>query len=246
MPSQKDVRHSGRRALERVLALRDEIKLQAHLLNKDAQRELTKLEAQVTVLEQRAQREGEQAFETLKTSLHELSRSLNDFTTTHVSGSLGLLTSVRSLMTTHVRTCAPDDSLNLAAHLMWNDDFGIVPVVSHEHQLVGVLTDRDVCMATYIQGRGPAELRVDGAMSKDVSSCALDDSIGVALGIMAERRVRRLPVLSSDGKLAGLLSLADIARWAASVTHPAVDAALTETLAAISARGLPRLVGSAE
>jgi hypothetical protein len=52
--------------------------------------------------------------------------------------------------------------------------------------------------------------------------------------------------VSNDGKLAGLLSLADIARWAASVTQPAVDAALTETLAAISARGRQHLVGSAE
>jgi CBS domain-containing protein len=246
MSIEKDVRHSGRKALERLLALRDELRLQSHLLTLESQRELSKLETQVSAVEQRARREGEEALETLQTTAHQLTRSLNDFMTTHVNGSVGLLTSVRSLMTTNPRTCRVNDSLNTAAHLMWNEDCGTVPVVSGDGSIAGVVTDRDVCMATYFQGQPPKELSVESAMSKVLFSCAPDDSIGAALAIMAEKRVRRLPVLGPERELVGILSLADVVRWAAGLTNPAIDAALTETYAAISARTPQKLAAAAE
>jgi CBS domain-containing protein len=245
MSIKKDMKHSSRRALEQLQALRDEAKVQLHLLGMDARRVFTQLETQVAGLEERVNREGEQALESLKTTTHELTSALNEFMTTHVNASVGLLTSVRSLMTSHVRTCQIDDSLGHAAHLMWNEDCGIVPVLS-EHQVVGVITDRDICMATYTQGKAPGELRVEGAMSKQLLGCSADDSLATALGTMRDNRVRRLPVLTPDGKLLGLLSLADVVRWAQPLSNPSVDAALTETLAAISARTPQKLAIAAE
>jgi CBS domain-containing protein len=245
MSIKKDVRNSSRKALERLLALRDEAKLQAHLLSLDAQRALTQLETQILALEQRANREGEDAFESLKTGIHELSLALSEFTTAHINASTGLLTSVRTLMSTHVRACQGDDSLSHAAHLMWNEDCGMIPVVS-EHQVVGVITDRDICMATYTQGKAPSELRVEGAMSRQLFSCGADDSLATALAAMRNNRVRRLPVLGVEGKLLGVLSLADIVRWAQPLANPAIDAAITETLAAIGARSPNKLASAAE
>lgn len=245
MSIRKDVKHTSLRALEQLQALRDEAKVQLHLLGMDARRAFAELETQVAALEERAHRDGDQALESLKTATHELTRALNEFMTTHVNASVGLLTSVRTLMTTHVRTCRADDSLSHAAHLMWNEDCGIVPV-SNEHQVVGVITDRDICMATYTQGKAPAELRVEGAMSKQLVSCSADDSLATALHTMRDNRVRRLPVLALNGKLVGLLSLADVVRWAHPLGNPSVDAALAETLAAIAAHTPQKLAMAAE
>jgi CBS domain-containing protein len=245
MSIKKDVRHSGRRALEQLQALRDEAKLQFHLLNLDTRQAFNQLEAQVVAIEERASREGDHALESLKTAIHELTLALNEFMTAHVNASVGLLTSVRAIMSAHVRPCQATESLSHAAHLMWNEDCGVVPVLS-EHQVVGVITDRDICMATYTQGKAPAELQVETAMSKQLFSCAADDSLENALGTMRDNRVRRLPVLSVEGKLLGMLSLADIVRWAQPLTNPSVDAAITETLAAISARAPHKLASAAE
>lgn len=245
MSINSDAKHASRRALEELQALRDEAKLQLHLLGMDARRAFGELEAQIAAIEQRAEREGDNAVESLKTAIYEITRALNEFMTTRVNASVGLLTSVRALMTTHVRTCQTDDALSHAAHLMWNEDCGILPVLSAE-QVVGVITDRDICMATYTQGRAPAELRVEGAISKQLASCSPDDSVATALGTMRQNRVRRLPVLSLEGKLLGLLSLADVVRWAEPLSNPSVDAAITETLAAISARAPQKLASAAE
>lgn len=245
MSIKKDARHAERRALEQLLALRDEAKLQVHLLGMDARRVFAELESQITTLQERVDREGDRALESLKTAVHELTRATNSFMTTHVNASVGLLTSVRTVMTTHVRTCQGSDPLSHAAQLMWNEDCGTIPVLS-EHQVIGVITDRDICMATYTQGKAPAELLVEGAMSKQLFSCAADDSLATALTTMRDERVRRLPVLTLEGKLLGVLSLADVVRWAQPLTNPSVDAAITETLAAISARSPHKLASAAE
>lgn len=233
------------RMMQPLLALRDEAKLQFHLLSLDAQRTFGELEDKVVALEVRANREGEHVTEVVKEAAHELTRALNQFMTTRVNASVGLLTSVRSLMTAAVRTCRVEDCLADAARVLWDDDCGALPVLSND-RVVGMLTDRDVCMATYTQGKSPAELRVEAAMSRQLFSCAPDESVGSALGIMSDKRVRRLPVIDAEGELVGVLSLADVARWARSLTNPAIDSALTETLAAICARRPKTAVAAAE
>lgn len=120
---------------------------------------------------------------------------------------------VGQLMTHVVKTCRPQDSLNTAAKLMWDSNCGSVGVVG-DGGVVGMLTDRDICMAAYTQGRPLAEMRASSAMSKQLFSCGPEDSLAKAEEIMRTNRVRRLPVIDADHHLVGILSLDDIAREA--------------------------------
>ncbi len=121
---------------------------------------------------------------------------------------------VEQLMTSDVKTCLPLDTLNRAAQLMWENDCGCIPVIDGEARVIGVLTDRDICMAAYTQGKTLGELPVVSAMSKELFSCGSRDMVAAAEKVMRANQIRRLPVVDSDGHLVGLLSLSDIARAA--------------------------------
>jgi CBS domain-containing protein len=121
---------------------------------------------------------------------------------------------IKELMCPKVRSCFASDTLNFAAQLMWEGDCGILPVVDADGRVIGVITDRDVCMAAYTKGRPLAWLGVEEAMAKQVSSCSAEASVETALSLMREVRVRRLPVVDAEGKLVGILSLSDLARHA--------------------------------
>lgn len=119
---------------------------------------------------------------------------------------------VKDLMAIDVKFCETYNTLNTAAQTMWDNDIGCVPVVDKDHRVIGMLTDRDVCMAAYIQGSPLAALLVTSAMSKQVFSCAPDDDLTAAEKLMREKQVRRLAVIDARGRLAGVISLNDIAR----------------------------------
>jgi CBS domain-containing protein len=121
---------------------------------------------------------------------------------------------VSDVMTTNVRTCFTSDSLAAAAQLMWDHDCGCVPVLNEGGWVVGMLTDRDICMAAFFQGVPIGEIKVSAVMSRRLFDCSADDDLSVAEGIMRDKKVRRLPVLSKHGRLVGLISLSDIARLA--------------------------------
>lgn len=115
---------------------------------------------------------------------------------------------VHELMTKNPRTCGPDDDLGKAAIEMWQGDCGMLPVLRGD-RVVGVVTDRDICMGLALSGRRPAERQVQEVMSKEVYACTPDDDVGDALEIMGSRRIRRLPVVDGD-RLVGVLSMNDI------------------------------------
>jgi CBS domain-containing protein len=121
---------------------------------------------------------------------------------------------VGELMQKDVGSCRATDTMNDAARIMWERDCGFVPVVADDGsgRVVGVVTDRDLCMASYTRGKSLHDLRVSEGMSSDVRSCSPNDSLGSAQAEMRNGRVRRLPVLDASGQLLGILSLADIAR----------------------------------
>jgi CBS domain-containing protein len=119
---------------------------------------------------------------------------------------------VEELMTRDVRTCAASDSLNDAARIMWEADCGCVPVVDADGTVVAMITDRDICMAAYTQGRRLMYMTVDSAASKNVVTIGKDESLRRAEELMRTAQVRRLPVIDSEGRIVGLLSLADLAR----------------------------------
>jgi CBS domain-containing protein len=118
---------------------------------------------------------------------------------------------VSQIMKHAVRCCDPNDSLEIAARLMWENDCGCVPVRDSDGRVIGMITDRDVCMAALFQGGTLRSLKVSSAMAKQVLTCGLDDTIATAEAIMREHQVRRLPVVDGDGHLAGIISLNDIA-----------------------------------
>jgi len=120
------------------------------------------------------------------------------------------------IMTTDVATCRPEDSLNEAARIMWERDCGFVPVTAEtsDGRVVGILTDRDVCMAAYTRGQRLGEIRVADVMSKDIHACKATDDLDAVEEAMRGSQVHRLPVLDGDARLLGVISLADIAREA--------------------------------
>jgi len=155
---------------------------------------------------------------------------------------------VEQLMTRNVETCRSDDRLSRAAQIMWEHDCGVVPVVAGGNgtaRVVGMLTDRDICMAAYTQGRSLNDIPVASTMSRHLCSCRPSDAIGVALKVMETNQLRRLPVVDQDDRLVGLLSIADVAGEArhehGTKTAQVTDATVGETLEAISA---PRSSGT--
>lgn len=121
---------------------------------------------------------------------------------------------IEQLMTREVKVCRADDSLNRAAQLMWECDCGFIPVISTngDGALVGVVTDRDIAMATYTKGKPPSAIPVSNAMAHKVIACHATDGISQAEALMRDNHVRRLPVLDQNERLAGIVSLNDIAR----------------------------------
>jgi len=119
---------------------------------------------------------------------------------------------IKELMTRDCITAKPDMTLNDAAHLLWKHDCGSLPVVDEQRNVVGMVTDRDICMCAYHKGSSLKQLNVADAMSKQVLTCAEDDEISTAERAMSEAQVRRIPVVDREGRLRGLLCLAKIAR----------------------------------
>ena len=140
---------------------------------------------------------------------------------------------VAELMVGEVIACSPDDMLNRAAQIMWENDCGCVPVVDRAARLVAMLTDRDVCMAAYTRGGTLKDIRVSAAMSNELFACRPDDDLQSAMKMMRDRQVRRIPVGDDKGRLVGVLSLNDVAR--AIARKATTKAAAADTLVKICA-----------
>jgi len=147
---------------------------------------------------------------------------------------------VKDLMMHPATTCPVDGMLDTPAQLMWDRDIGAVPVVDAEGRLVGMITDRDICMAAQTQGRALKDIAVRTAMAKEVFACAPDTSVAQAEAIMRDKQVRRVPVIDADGRPIGMLSLNDLAREAVrppNVRRKDVNGTdLVQTMSAICAR----------
>jgi CBS domain-containing protein len=145
---------------------------------------------------------------------------------------------VEQAMTKDVRVCGRSSSLNEAARIMWERDCGFVPVVEDDGsgRLVGVLTDRDLCMAVYTQGKRLSEIRAGEVMTRAVRSCHPGDSLEAVEGTMAAAQVRRLPVVDVSDHVVGVISLSDLARQVARAGRGAraAQSDIGETLGAIS------------
>jgi CBS domain-containing protein len=121
---------------------------------------------------------------------------------------------VSDLMTSNVACVRSGESLSTAARVMWDCDCGATPVVDDDtgERVVGMITDRDICMATWSKDRSPSAIRVADAMTRDVWSCGPNDSLMSAESLMRSKQIRRIPVVDENQKLLGILCLADIAK----------------------------------
>ncbi|HEY0993951.1 MAG TPA: CBS domain-containing protein [Kofleriaceae bacterium] len=118
---------------------------------------------------------------------------------------------VQDLMSHPAITCDVNDDLNVPAKLMWEHDCGVILVVREDGKLAGVITDRDICMAAYTQGRSLDQILVNAVMAKHVVYARPDDKLGDAAHVMTENQIRRLPIVDAAGKPVGVLSLNDLA-----------------------------------
>lgn len=122
---------------------------------------------------------------------------------------------VSDLMSRNLETCHPQDSLEDAARKMWDHDIGCLPVLDAESHVIGMVTDRDACMAAYTQGRPLNAISVESAMAHQAFCCMPTDRIEDVEAVMKAHQVRRVPVLDQQGHPIGLISMNDIARESA-------------------------------
>lgn len=145
---------------------------------------------------------------------------------------------VRQLMTPDVKTCSPEDTLEAVARKLWDHDVGAVVVVSGA-QVIGVITDRDLCMAAYTQRRPLHEVPVSTAMSRELHAVRPETPVEEALQLMKSAQVRRLAVVDEQGRPRGVVSMNDLAREATRARTKLAPASVVQALAAICAPRAP-------
>lgn len=123
---------------------------------------------------------------------------------------------VSEVMTRGATCCEANASMADAAALMWKHDCGCIPVLGSDGAVMAMITDRDICMAALMQGKRIQEMGVLGAATMGVATVRDSDEIEVAMRLMDQRQVRRLPVLDANSKVVGVISLNDLARAAQS------------------------------
>ena len=106
--------------------------------------------------------------------------------------------------------CSPETNLGSATELMWIGNCGFLPVVGQDNKVMGVITDRDICVALGTRNRTAGNVTVGEVMSGKMFACAPEDQIISALETMRSGHVRRLPVVTKAGALVGVLSIDDV------------------------------------
>jgi len=111
-------------------------------------------------------------------------------------------------------SCTANTNLAAAVEILWKRNCGMLPITTPEGKVTGVITDRDICIALGTRNRPAAEITVAEVQPQNLVACRADDDILTALAILADKKVRRLPVLDTEGHLQGVLSLDDIVQHA--------------------------------
>jgi len=117
---------------------------------------------------------------------------------------------VKEVMNREVTTCRPDTTLESAAILMWDGDCGTVAVIDDGSKVIGIITDRDICMAVALQHKSAGEIQVQEVMSRHLFTCQPESDIMNALKTMSFQKVRRLPVTNDSGEIEGIISIEDL------------------------------------
>jgi len=144
--------------------------------------------------------------------------------------------------------CTPETNLGTAAELLWSRDCGILPILDAQQRVVGVITDRDLCIALGTRNRLPGQVTVGEVASGKLYSCRPEDDIHAALDTMAQHKVRRLPVVTKEGRLEGILSMDNVVLHAEAAETGRAGALsprdIVSTLRSIYGPQLPQVVGT--
>lgn len=206
-----DLTQEINQVLQELVSARDDARVRAHLLGMDARARLGDLEREIEGFERKLSARGEWVAEQVIATARGLTRAVADLIAPVQAQTPAR---VQDAMTRDVATCRASDTLNRAAQLMWEADCGAVPIVDDGNKLIGIITDRDICMAAYTRGLPLSELPVAGAMSTQLHSARPTDSLRSVMDTMTKCQVRRVPVVNEDGRIVGIVSLADVARLA--------------------------------
>lgn len=117
---------------------------------------------------------------------------------------------VEEIMTRDVKVCSPDTNLAAATEILWRNNCGSLAVSDTDGKLLGVITDRDICIALGTRNWRASDLAVRDVAINPVFSCEPDDDVHEALKTMRKHQVRRVPVVNQDGKLAGIVCLDEL------------------------------------
>jgi CBS domain-containing protein len=119
---------------------------------------------------------------------------------------------VKHVMTKDPTCCLPSETAQHAAGIMRGEHAGIVPVIDNEQHrtIVGVVTDRDLCMNVVAEGRDPRVVAVGECMTTGVVTCSSEDSVERVTELMRENQIRRVPVINEARELVGIVALADV------------------------------------
>ena len=147
---------------------------------------------------------------------------------------------VREMMTSDVTTCRPETNLAEVVKRMWEQDCGVLPVVTPNGRVSGMITDRDICVALATRGQTADRIAVHDVIAGTAYTCSEDDDAIVALKTMKSRRVRRLPVVDAGGRLKGILSLNDVMTHSGAVS----PVEILSTLASICEHRRPTMAGA--
>lgn len=140
------------------------------------------------------------------------------------------------VMTREPVCCEPGDSVTQVAMLMKSEDVGSIPVVDsrQKRKLIGIVTDRDLVVNVLAGGMAADRATVRDAMTANPESCREDEDVKKAVELMADRQVRRMPIVDEAGRLCGIIAQADVA------TRLKRDDTTGELVEAISEPGFAR------
>ena len=117
---------------------------------------------------------------------------------------------VKDVMKTDVGFCSTEDNLMKTAETMLHRDCGVIPIVDEEKRVVGMLTDRDVCLAVAARNRKASDVKAKELLRGEPVVCSAEDKLEGALRKMRKHQIKRLAAVGEGGELVGILSVTDV------------------------------------
>lgn len=122
-----------------------------------------------------------------------------------------MATRASDIMSKDVTVIREDETVREAAERLAGDDIGVLPITDQNKNLKGILTDRDIVVHVIARGKDPNSTRAKELEQGEIITLRPDDSIQHARDLMAQYKIRRLPVVE-NGRVVGMVSQADIAK----------------------------------